>query len=289
MNNETKDKAPAPSPSAGLDLQALENFIFDLDGVIWRGNTAIEGAVESVGRLRAAGKRCFYCTNNSGRTQRDFATRLRGIGLELDEQEVITSSSATAIYLSEQFPSPFTAYVIGGEGIVTALQDIGAHVLTVEEAAANPPHVHCVVVGIDRAFTYDKMRLAQQFILQGARFIATNQDATFPTEDGVVPGAGAVVAGIATASGVTPLTIGKPEPTMLHLALKKFGLAAATTVMVGDRLDTDIACAHRAGLVALLVLTGITTRDEAQAAAGEANPDAIYADLPALCQAVLKG
>ena len=269
-----------------LDLKALESFIFDLDGVIWRGSTAIEGAVEAVGRLRAAGKRCFYCTNNSGRTQRDFATRLRGIGLELEEQDVITSSSATAIYLAEQYKEPFTAYVIGGEGIVTALQGIGARILTAEEAAKLPP-VDCVVVGIDRNFTYDKMRLAQQFILRGARFIATNRDATFPTEDGVVPGAGAVVAGVAAASGVTPLTIGKPEPTMLHLALKNFGLAATTTVMVGDRLDTDIACAHRAGLGALLVLTGITKRDEAAAAQGEARPDAIFTDLPALCEAVL--
>lgn len=288
MNDDTKAKAQTPAPPTTLDLRTLENFIFDLDGVIWRGSTAIEGAVESVRRLRAAGKRCFYCTNNSGRTQHDFATRLRGIGLELEEQEVITSSSATAIYLAAQFPMPFTAYVIGGEGIVAALQGIGARVLAAAEAEANPPLVDCVVVGIDRYFTYDKMRLAQQFILGGARFIATNRDATFPTEDGVVPGAGAVVAAIATASGVTPLTIGKPEPTMLRLALDKFGLTAATTVMVGDRLDTDIACAHRAGLAALLVLTGITTEDEAQAAFGEARPDAIFADLSALCQAVLQ-
>ncbi|MBV9865176.1 MAG: HAD-IIA family hydrolase [Abitibacteriaceae bacterium] len=291
MNDDIKSNNQAAEfNQSGFNLRALDNFIFDLDGVIWRGNTAIEGAVESVARLRAAGKRCFYCTNNSSRTQSDFATRLKAIGLEMEKQHVITSSSATALYLADQFKAPFSAYVIGGEGIVTALQSIGAQVFTGSEADGFPSDttaVDCVVVGIDRAFTYDKLRLAQHFILKGAGFIATNRDATFPTENGVVPGAGSLVASVETASGVHPVEIGKPQPLMLQLALEQFHLPAATTVMVGDRLDTDIACAHRAGIPALLVTTGVTTMAVALEATGEYKPDAIFENLPAMCHAVL--
>ncbi|MDQ3812392.1 MAG: HAD-IIA family hydrolase, partial [Armatimonadota bacterium] len=197
------------------EVQALSTFIFDLDGVIWRGDTPIAGAVASVMRLRAAGKRCFYCTNNSRQPQSRLAARLRAIGLELEDEDVMTSSSATALYLAGQFRDPFAVYVIGGEGITTALQKVGAHVLTGTEIAEET--VDCVVVGIDRSFTYDKMRLAQRFILGGARFIATNRDATFPTEEGVVPGAGAIVASVETATGIIPITMGKPRPLMVQL------------------------------------------------------------------------
>jgi len=272
------------------ELAGLTAFIFDLDGVIWRGQTPIEGAVATVMRLRAAGKRVFYCTNNSMRPQSAFATLLRSIGLELEDEDVMTSSSATALYLAGQFREPFSAYVVGGEGIVAALQRVGGHVLTgsgISEADMAAEEVDCVVVGIDRAFNYEKMRLAQRFILNGARFIATNRDATFPTEDGVVPGAGAIVASVETASGVSPVTIGKPRPLMVQLCLEKFNLSPATTAMVGDRLDTDIACAHQGGIRALYVATGVTPMAEARAATGELRPHAFFDDLPALGRAVL--
>lgn len=265
-------------------LSSLQNFIFDLDGVIWRGHTPIEGAVEAVRALRENGKRCFYCTNNSRLTQAQFAERLRAIGLELNEADVINSAWATAQFLSGEMPPHFSVFVVGEEGLISTLRDMGARVLSAAEAENEV--ADCVVAGIDREFNYDKMRLAQKQILRGARFIATNRDSTFPTEDGVVPGSGSIIAGIATASNTEPTTIGKPQPLMLQLCVSAFGLVPAQTVMIGDRLDTDIACAHRAGLPAILVLTGVHSRADGDNAVGDEKPDAIFEDLPALCRSI---
>jgi len=273
------------TPSKYFDPE-LTAFIFDLDGVIWRGHTPIVGAVESVLRLRAAGKRIFYATNNSRLTQAQFAQRLRAIGLELDEADVMTSSAATAWYLQSEFREGFTTYVVGEDGIKSELARIGGRVID-EDAAESTLDVDCVVVGIDRFFTYDKLRLAQKFILKGARFIATNPDWTFPTETGVVPGAGSIVASVEAASGKKPLVIGKPQPTMLRLCVERFGLDAQATAMVGDRLDTDIACGKVAGLRSVLVTTGVHSRAQGLEASGDEKPDAIFDDLPQLCEAVL--
>lgn len=289
-----------------FSVSHLRAFIFDLDGVLWRGSEPIEGAAESVMRLRAAGRRCFYCTNNSRRAPGDFANTLRAMGIVLEDDEVMTSSTATALYLSSQFPAPFTAYVVGEAGLCDALRGVGAHVITDEANTNNGTSkmgddatggrdtatVDCVVAGIDRAFNYNKMRRAQGFILGGARFVATNRDATFPVPrevepHGVVPGAGSIIAAIETASGVVPTTIGKPQPAMLHLLMEKFGLKPGETAMVGDRLDTDIVSARRAGIGALFVATGVNSTEQARQASGEESPDALFDDLPALCRAVL--
>lgn len=299
----TRAQFSSPSPQPFGSLSA---FIFDLDGVIWRGSEPIAGAAESVMLLRAAGRRCFYCTNNSRRAPRDFAETLRAMGIAVEDDEVMTSSTATALYLSGQFPTPFSVYVVGEAGLNDALREAGAHIVTDEAAVAMEESasdgnsstgeasdpIRCVVAGIDRAFSYDKLRRAQGFILGGARFVATNRDATFPVArsvvpHGVVPGAGAIVAAIETASGVAPTTIGKPQPAMAHLLMEKFGLPPGETAMVGDRLDTDIVSARRAGIAALFVATGVHSIEQARRATGEETPDALFDDLPALCRAVL--
>jgi 4-nitrophenyl phosphatase len=271
-----------------FDISRLSALIFDLDGVIWRGNMPVPGAVESVARLRAAGKRCFYCTNNSRKAPADFVAALAGMGIEAEEDEIMTSSSATALYLSQQLTGDFSAYVVGEDGLSSALRKVGARIVSDREAESDGDNwsdfpVDCVVAGIDRHFTYDKLRLAQRFILKGARFIATNRDSTFPVADGVVPGAGSIVAAIETASGISPITIGKPQPLMMHLLLQKFNLVPAETAMIGDRLDTDIIAAKRAGIGALYVATGVNTLEEAQRARGDLKPDVLLDDLPALC------
>jgi phosphoglycolate/pyridoxal phosphate phosphatase family enzyme len=268
-----------------LDPRDLRALVFDLDGVIWRGHTPIPGAVESVRALQASGRRCFYATNNSRLLQPEFADRLRAIGLELRDEEVLTSAAATAWFLSTQFEES-TAYVIGEHGIKTELERIGARVLDEHEADLTAT-VDVVVVGIDRFFSYEKLRLAQKFLLRGARFVATNSDWTFPTEEGVVPGAGSLVAAVQAASGTEPTIIGKPAPAMLLGCLQRFGLVARTTAMVGDRLDTDIACGHRAGMPALWVATGVHTREQAEAATGEEKPDALFDDMLGLAAAVM--
>ena len=141
-----------------------------------------------------------------------------------------------------------------------------------------------VVAGLARAFSYADLARAQSHILGGALFVATNRDATFPVEGGVLPGAGAIVAALETASATAPLTMGKPEPAMLDYVREKFGLEAGEMAMIGDRLDTDIACAHRAGVGAIWVATGINSWEQARAARGEETPDLLLDDLPALVQ-----
>ena len=273
-----------------MKISDLSAFIFDLDGVVWRGATPVEGAVESIAQLRAAGKRCFYCTNNASALPAAFGERLRAMGIEAEDADVMTSSTATALYLASQFTGQFSAFVVGEEGLVAALRKVGARVVTMQDGneidEANFP-VDCVVAGIDRTFNYAKLRIAQQCVLQGARFVATNRDATFPVEGGVAPGAGSIISAIETASGTTPLTIGKPQPLMANLLIHQFGLKPETTAMIGDRLDTDIVFARRARIAALFVATGVSTREEATTARRDFKPDAIFDDLPALCQAVL--
>lgn len=267
--------------------QNVQALIFDLDGVIWRGETPIPNAVESVLRLRASGRRCLYATNNSRLLQSEFADRLRRIGLDLDDEDVLTSASATAWHLRSRFGGrDFTAYVVGEHGIKAEVERIGGEVLGEGEADL-VGNVDVVVVGIDRFFSYEKLRLAQKFLLRGASFVATNSDWTFPTEEGVVPGAGSIVAGVQAASQIEPLIIGKPSPAMLLGALERFGLDAHACAMVGDRLDTDIACGHRAQMRAFWVATGVHTRQQAQSAAGDEKPDALFENLSELAAAVL--
>lgn len=267
-----------------LSFPSFSTLVFDLDGVVWRGDTAVEGAAEAIARLRDSGRRCLFATNNSSRPPAFFAEKLERIGVAASPDDVVTSSSATAFYVARNFAPGARVFVVGEEGIAQALESVGARVFT----PANPPEaVELVVAGIDRQFAYDTLRLAQRYILEGAQFLATNRDPTFPVEGGVVPGAGSIVAAIETASGTTPLSMGKPEPTMLQLILEREGATPATAAMIGDRLDTDIACARRASVAAILVLTGVTSRERGEDAEGEERPDAIFDDLGAFCDAVL--
>lgn len=277
---------------SAASISHLEAFIFDLDGVIWKGNAPIEGAVESIARLREAGKRVFYCTNNSRRSPAEFAETLRFIGIECEDEDVMTSSTATSLYLQSLFTGPYTAYVIGEEGLVQAIRRTGAIVMTSpvvpqrSDMHDNHGSVDCVIVGLDATFTYHKLRVAQRLVMSGARFIATNRDATFPTPYGLVPGAGSVVAAVETATGVTPVTLGKPQPFMAQLLMQKFDLKPETTCLVGDRLDTDIVAAKRAHITAILVTTGVHSRETAERAKNLQKPDAIFDDMPSLCGAV---
>lgn len=269
-----------------MTLGAVSTLVFDLDGVVWRGSSPVAGAVEAIAQLRAAGKRCLYCTNNSSQTPAAFVEKLAGMGIEAVEEDIITSSTATALYLSAQYTGPFLAYVIGGEGIQTAIQKIGARIVY-DRDIDDDTNVDCVVAGIDRSFTYDKLNTAQRLIRRGALFVATNRDATYPVEHGVIPGAGSIVASIEAASGTTPVTIGKPRPVMIQLIEQKYKLQPEEIAFIGDRLDTDIVCARRAGVAAILVLTGVTTLQQARRAKGELRPDAVFPDLPSLVGVVI--
>jgi phosphoglycolate/pyridoxal phosphate phosphatase family enzyme len=272
-----------------MNLGAVSTLVFDLDGVVWRGDTPIDSAITAINALRAAGKRCLFCTNNSSQTQATFVAKLASMGIEgLAEEEILTSSSATALYLSAQYTGPFLAYVVGGEGIRQAIQKIGARIVP-DSDITEESNVDCVVAGIDREFDYAKLNIAQRLIRRGALFVATNRDATYPTEDGVIPGAGSIVSAIETAAGTTPVTIGKPRPVMLQLIMQQYGLQPEQLAFIGDRLDTDVVCARRAGVAALLVTTGVTTLQQARRAKGEMRPDAVFPNLTSFAEVMLEG
>ena len=256
-------------------------YIFDLDGVLYLGDTAIPYAADAVRRLQDAGKQIYFLTNNSGKTRAEYRKKLADVnGLDVPESAIFTSAYATALYLKQRGAAGRSVFVIGEPGLAAELSASGGLIPMTEPDSAEVHDIDYVVVGIDRQFTYDKLRFAHAAITRGhAQFIATNRDATFPMEAGEIPGGGSLVASLATATGREPVTIGKPETHAYEAILDAAGITAADSVMVGDRLDTDIAVGRRAGAGTVLVLTGVTSEEKAQAAPPEWRPDRIIGDL----------
>lgn len=256
-------------------------YVFDLDGVMYLGDTPIPYAADAVRRLNDAGKRVYFLTNNSGRTRSSYQQKLREVnGLDVPVDSIFTSAYATALYLLDQGAAGRSAFVIGEAGLAQELTEVGRlRVFTTPDSIA-PEQIDYVIVGIDRQFTYDKLRFAHAAVTRGhAEFIATNRDATFPMEVGEIPGGGSLVAALACATGREPITIGKPEPHAYEAILRSAGVSAAESIMVGDRLDTDIAVGKRAGAQTVLVLTGVTSRQAADSAPEMWRPDMIIGDL----------
>jgi 4-nitrophenyl phosphatase len=200
--------------------------------------------------------------------------RLASIGVQITDDQVLTSAQATALYLPRVAPRGARVLVVGGQGLKDEVARAGYQLVDQE--------ADVVTVGIDWDLTYDKLKRATIEILHGAKFVGTNGDKTYPGAEGIIPGAGAILAAIQTATDVAPLVIGKPEPAMFDIAVEKMGVPTASTGMLGDRLDTDIAGAQRAGLVSILVLTGVTTRESLSQAGIQ--PDWVFEDLDALCE-----
>ncbi len=253
--------------------------IFDLDGVIYRGDEPMPFAVETVQRLRDAGVMVRFLTNNSALTRQAYVRRLAGMGILSCEEDFMTSAYATALYLQSQGAEGRRVFIVGEEGIHEELRRIGMVVVTdPEEEGAD-----YVVAGIDRDFTYDKLRRAHYAIQHGAQFIATNRDATYPAARGrIVPGGGALVAAIQTCTGVEPLVIGKPNTYSMELLLRQAGVPADEAVLVGDRLDTDVLVGKRAGLHTVLVLTGVTNEEALAEAPPEMLPERVIRTLAEL-------
>lgn len=256
-------------------------YVFDLDGVMYLGDTAIPYAADAVLRLRKAGRQVFFLTNNSGRTRADYCAKLAAVnGLSVSEEAIFTSAYATALYLKQRGAAGRSAFVIGEPGLAAELQASGGLDCITRPDSVDPGDIDYVVIGIDRQFTYDKLRFAHAAITRGhAQFIATNRDATFPMEVGEIPGGGSLVAALATATGREPVTIGKPETHAYEAILQAARVTAPESVMVGDRLDTDIAVGRRAGARTVLVLSGVTSAEQAAAVPPEWKPDFIIGDL----------
>ncbi len=258
------------------DLARARGFIIDLDGVLYRGRMPVAGAPEFVAALRHSETPVVLLTNNSARTAAQYVDKLARMRIVIEADRILTSGEATALYLCRVAPDGATVFAIGDEGVRTELVNRGF-------VLRNDPDVEYVVVGFDRAVNYDKLKLAALAIRAGAKFLGTNPDKSFPTEAGLIPGNGAILAAIEAATDVSPLIIGKPQPAIFELALEKLGTHAEETVMIGDRLDTDILGARQVGLISILVLSGVTRAE--QLAGASVAPDMVFDDIAAVHEA----
>lgn len=263
-----------------IPLTSIRNLIIDMDGVLWHGERPMPRLVEFFDTLRARGIKFVLATNNASRSGDEYVAKLAGMGVTVALEEVLTSPQATATYLAAHAPGA-RVFVVGERGLQTELEARGLKVVN-DDA---PPYVAShVVVGIDRTLTYAKLVEACLLIRGGATFVGTNPDVTYPGERGIIPGNGATLAALRVSTGVEPLIVGKPEPEMMIQAMARMGGTPADTAVIGDRLDTDILGGQRAGLTALLVLSGVTTR--ADAAKDPIKADYMYENIGAIVDAL---
>ena len=256
-------------------LGTFETLLLDLDGVIYEGNRAIVDAVESISELRAKGIQIGYVTNNASRTSEAIAEQLRAFGLELKAEDVITSAQAGAALLKQIVPAGSKVLVVGGEGLRSNVSLAGFQV--VESSKELPA---AVIQGFDPSVGWKHLAEASYAIQNGAKWVATNQDWTIPREEGLAPGNGTLVSAVHTAVGQLPVVAGKPEKAIFETALSRFGSSSA--IYIGDRLDTDVLGANRAGIGSALVTTGVTTRKELLAAKDDSRPTYILGTLKEL-------
>jgi 4-nitrophenyl phosphatase len=259
-----------------FDLTYFTAALLDMDGVLYRGHDPLPGVNELLALFARRGIAYACVTNNAMLTPEQYEAKLAAMGIAIPAANVITSPIATRRYLETQAPRGTSAYYVGMDGLREALFGDGYFVLDEQR----PQYV---VVGLDMGATYAKLATAALAIRAGARFIGTNGDTTLPTERGLLPGAGSLLALLQAATEVEPFVIGKPAPTMLHAAVELIGADPLRTLVIGDRLDTDIEGAQAANLASALVFTGVTTPEILALSAIQ--PDAVYADLPAMVAA----
>jgi 4-nitrophenyl phosphatase len=257
----------------------IRGLLIDMDGVLYRGQQALAGAKELFPALDAHGIGWLLVTNNSSMSAADYSAKLAKLGSgQIDANKILTSAEATARWLADN-PPIGRFYFIGG-------QSIGEAIERYPSAIYDDKNPQTVVVGLDSQLTYDKLKIATLAIRKGARFIATNPDVTLPTEEGLAPGAGSIVAALVAATDVQPTVIGKPNRPIMDIALKLLGVPPPNVAALGDRLNTDIAGGKAANLRTIMVLTGVSTQAEVDALPAEQRPDYVFADLPAVNEAL---
>lgn len=252
-----------------FDPTKIRALILDMDGVLWSDNEPIGELVEIFTEIDKLGLKVVLATNNATKTIQQFLTKLDSFGVNLEPWQIINSAHATANYLSQQHPQGGPVYVVGDPSLVETLEEKGF-----SQSDETPL---AVIAALDRGINYEKLRTATLLIRSGVPFIGTNPDRTFPTPEGQVPGAGAILATIEASTDIEPLVIGKPNPAMYQFALERMGTSPEETLVVGDRLETDIAGAQNLGSPCALVLSGVT--DEESAWKWEPSPDIIADNL----------
>jgi 4-nitrophenyl phosphatase len=262
-------------------LRNLRTLLIDGDGVLYRGDEPIRGINHFFDILHEREIAWGLITNNATKTPEHYVEKLAGYGVDASVEHIFTSATVTADYLRTTYPAESPVYVIGEIGVQQAIRDAGYKIYSGEDYPPEP--VVAVVAGLDRMLTYMKLRIATLLIRRlDIPLIATNPDKTFPAKEGIVPGAGATIAALEAATGRDALVIGKPSPTMYKVAMDQLGGKLETTAMLGDRFDTDIAGAKFLGMGTILVLSGVTTRAEAEAS--EIGADLILEDIGVLAE-----
>jgi 4-nitrophenyl phosphatase len=272
-------------------MQSFTNIralIIDMDGVLWHGDQAISGLSEFFQTLRKQDIRFILATNNASLTQAQYVNKLAKMGVDVTENEILTSGIATALHLSEhENPATTRVFVLGEEGASAPLLKCGFTLTGLYEINSDKtPNAgaHVVVCGKDQTLSWDKLATATLNIRAGAKFIGTNADTTLPTEHGVTHGNGAILAAIQVATGVAPTIIGKPEPIIYQQAMALLGTDTSETIAIGDRLETDILGAVRTGIRSLMVLTGISTEEDLKTS--DYQPTWVMADIRAVTAAL---
>lgn len=267
-----------------MNLRAYQAILLDGDGVLWKSNQALPGIKDFFDFLGSRQIRWALLTNNNTRTAQNYIDKLNGFGIPARPGSVFTSSTATADYLDGKYGPGAKLHVVGMDGLTQTLEEAGFQISQGEEQPQG--QICAVVAGMDRAINHEKIKIAMRLILEGADFVATNTDGSFPTPEGINPGTGMVIGALQFASGVKPYVVGKPYPSLFKTALKALDVEANQALMVGDRLETDILGANQLGIDTAAVLTGVTSREEI--AEKDIKPDFIYQDITDLHQALRK-
>lgn len=268
-------------------IPPLKNLIVDMDGVLWHGETPVPGLADFFETLHTFNIRFILATNNASKIAADYVEKLARFHVHIPAWQILTSAEATAHYLRGRFPENSRVYVVGDTGLSKAMIAEGFQLVESDGFIDPAIRVDIVVVGMTPHVCYPNLASAAHLINKGALFVGTNPDVTFPTEIGPLPGAGSILAFLETATDVKPLIIGKPNRPMFEEALVRLGASSDETAMVGDRLNTDIAGGHNAGLKTILLLSGISNREQLETAGTQ--PDWIFSDLRELNRFLQEG
>ncbi|HQX01368.1 MAG TPA: HAD-IIA family hydrolase [Anaerolineales bacterium] len=237
----------------------IKALILDMDGVIWKGDAPIGDLPATFNRIRERGLKFVFATNNGTKTPEDYQVKLRELGVEVEPWQIVTSALGIAFMLAQKYPRGTKIFMIGEDGIRVALEEKGFEILSTEDA----PQAQVFVMGIDRTINFMKVAEATLLVRAGIPFYTTNTDKTFPTPRGEIPGSGSWVSVITSATGVEPIIAGKPFPFLMELSLERLGTTKEETLVVGDRLETDIAAGQSVGCPTALVLSGVSTKAQA--------------------------
>lgn len=256
----------------------IKALILDMDGVVWKGDAPIGDLAATFNRIRERGLKFVFATNNGTKTPEEYQRKLAELGVEVETEQVVTSALGVAFMLAGKYPSKTKIFVIGEDGIRVALEEKGFEILSTE----NAPQAEVFVMGIDRGVNFMKIAEATLLVRAGIPFYTTNTDMTFPTPRGEIPGNGSWLSVITSATGVEPIVAGKPFPYLMELSLERLGTKKEETLIVGDRLETDIAAGQAVGCPTALVLSGVSSKEQAD----EWSPkiDMVAEDLAKLVQ-----